>query len=212
MGGAVPAIAAVHQHVLALKQTAHHVIRPLDYQKHVVVPLRLGEVHVEPRVFTEGGLQGLVVGLPNSVDVGDIEELHLAIRIKLLGLIPLACYFITEGCHLIPCIKNDTIGGTLRLIYITNTLTLWISLGIADESEHELILRRSAVADSYFALTGTIDAHKLIAVIQFIEIGECGHPASASELRAPYQAIIGYAGRNDDLFWVGGADLAVSIV
>lgn len=128
--GAVPAITTVHQHVLALKQTAHHMIGSLDYQEHVVVPLRLGEVHVEPGVFSQGGLQGFAVGLPNGVDVGNVEKLYLAIRVKLLGLIPLACYFIAEGCHLISGIENDTIGGTLRLIYITIILPFGSASGL----------------------------------------------------------------------------------
>lgn len=127
MGGAVPAITAVHQYILALKQTADHVVGSLDDQKHVIVPLRFREVHVEPRIFSQCSLECLVVGLPNGVDVGDVEKLHLAIGVKLLGLIPLACYFIAECCHFVAGVEDDTIRGALRLIYMDG----WLPFGSA---------------------------------------------------------------------------------
>lgn len=108
----------MHQYILPLKQIADHVVGSLNDQKHVIVPLRLGEVHVKSGIFSEGSLEGFVVGIPNSVDVGDVEELHLAIRVKLLGLVPLACYFIAECCHFVAGVEDDTIRGTLRLIYM----------------------------------------------------------------------------------------------
>ena len=116
LGSAVPAIAAVHQHVLALQQTAHHVVGALNYQKHVIVPLRLREVDVEPGVLSECGLEGLVVGLADGVDVGNVEELHLAVGVKLLGLIALACHLVAKGGHLVAGVEDHAVRAVFRLV------------------------------------------------------------------------------------------------
>ena len=50
-----------------------------------------------------------VVALPDCVDVGNIQKLYLAVDIKFLRLIALACYFVAKSCHFVSGIVDNTI-------------------------------------------------------------------------------------------------------
>lgn len=89
--------------------------------------------------------------------------------------------------------------------------TFWIEFRITYESKHHLVLWRSTVADSYFALAGPIETCKRV-ILPLVEISEGGHATSASEFGASDKAVVGHPRRYNDLFWVGGTYFAVFVI
>lgn len=105
----VPAVTAMNQGVLTFLHSFGDLAGPFQNEKDVVVPFRISQRRVEFGILSLSCLQGLGIGLPHCMDIGDIQEIHLAIGVELLGLVPLAGYFVAKGCHLVPGIVDHTV-------------------------------------------------------------------------------------------------------
>jgi hypothetical protein len=89
--------------------------------------------------------------------------------------------------------------------------TFGVDLRISNKFEHQLILGRSTVADSNFALARPVQSSKA-AAFPLIDIRECWHSASASEFCAAHQTVIGYSRRHNNLLRIGGAYFSIFVV
>jgi hypothetical protein len=59
------------------------------------------------------------------VNVGNVQEVHLAVLVKLLRFVPFACDLVTEGGHFVASIENYTVGAFLVGFWVRG----WVPLG-----------------------------------------------------------------------------------
>ena len=50
------------------------------------------------------------------MDVGDVKKLHLAVGVKLLGLVALACHLVAKGGHLVAGVEDHAVRAVFRLV------------------------------------------------------------------------------------------------
>ena len=58
------------------------------------------------------------------MDVRDVQKLHLAVRVKFLGLVALAGHFIAERSHLIPRVVYNAVDLLFFALCITQIVPL----------------------------------------------------------------------------------------